>query len=106
MAPPSQGFHPWMKELERNMMPPTGKAAPTGVTIAKAFTQSSPLAKSSAKKQVPDPPNTAITAVPPPYQSSSKGINAPAARSSRTAASAATPSNRECVEPNQTPPRA
>jgi hypothetical protein len=39
VAPPSQGFHTWMKELEGNTTPPTRKAAPTGVTIAKAFAQ-------------------------------------------------------------------
>jgi hypothetical protein len=39
MAPPSQGFHPWIKELEGNTMPTTGKVAPTRVAVAKAFPQ-------------------------------------------------------------------
>ncbi|KAG2582475.1 hypothetical protein PVAP13_6KG412006 [Panicum virgatum] len=93
MAPPLQGFYPWMKELEGNIMPSTGKVAPIGVTIAKAFAQRNPLAslrpKSWASTQL---------ALPSPLSRHSvgalqKGFDAPAARSVRTAVSAVTPSD-------------
>jgi hypothetical protein len=86
MTPPSHvhngpGFHPWMSALGENTMPPAGKAAPSCVTIIKAFAQDPTV--HHLQRRCPAAPRK-------PHQMAN---DAPVARGSRTAASAATPSD-------------
>jgi len=85
------GFHPW-KAMLGNTTPSAGDAAPKDVVVVKAFAQRVPQHKCPTKTRTLSccRHRRHCPAIPTkPFQS---GIDAPAARNSRIAASAATPS--------------
>lgn len=108
MAPLLQGFHPCMRALEGKTMPPTGKVAPTGVTIVEAFAQRSPRSRRlSAKKLGLHPTSTAIAIVLPLYRSSSEGHRrASCAKQPHSCVGHHPPPRKQPVEPGLTPPYA
>jgi hypothetical protein len=75
MAPPSHvqsglGFHPWMTELEGNTTPPTGKAAPTDVAVARlspkesSSTNVGPRSRAPCHQTPPSPLSRRFPATP------------------------------------------
>jgi hypothetical protein len=98
MTPPlhvqnGSGFHSWMSTPGENTTPPTRKVAPNCVAVAKAFAQDPTSAKARPRSQTPRHHHLQRRCPIAPQKPHQRGINASAARGSRIAASATTPSD-------------
>ena len=88
------GISPLDVNARGNTMPPTGKAAPNGIAVAQAFAQEPTSADARPRSRPHHHPTPSTPCLAAPRKPHQTGVDAPAARGSRKAASVATPSDK------------
>jgi len=88
------GISPLDVNIKGNTMPSTGKMAPDGVAIAQAFAQEPTGADAGPRSRPPHHPTPSTPCPAAPRKHHQTGVDALAARGSRKAAPAATPSDK------------
>ena len=92
--PQWSGISPLDVNARGNTTPPTGKAAPYGVAVAQAFAQKPTSAYAGPRSRPSHHQTPSMMCPAAPRKPHQTGVDAPAARGSRKAASAATPSDK------------